>query len=50
MNGSSLVKSYNWGYSDYVNKSGPVKDCIVVSLIYSDGKIFMTFEKNKPKS
>ena len=23
--GLSLVKSYNWGYSDYINKSGPVK-------------------------
>ena len=41
--GLSLVKSYNWGYSDYVNKSGPVKGH--VTQIYSDGsKIFMTFE------
>ena len=41
--GVSLVKSYNWGYSDYVNKSGPVKGH--VTQIYSDGsKIFMTFE------
>ena len=41
--GVSLVKSYNWGYSDYINKSGPVKGH--VTQIYSDGsKIFMTFE------
>ena len=41
--GLSLVKSYNWGYSDYINKSGPVKGH--VTQIYSDGsKIFMTFE------
>ena len=41
--GLSLVKSYNWGYSDYINKSGPVKGHI--TQIYSDGsKIFMTFE------
>ena len=42
--GLSLVKSYNWGYSDYINKSGPVKRH--VTQIYSDGsKIFMTFER-----
>ena len=23
--GVSLVKEFNWGYSDYINKSGPVK-------------------------
>tara|TARA_E500000178_G_scaffold199385_1_gene197416 strand:- start:110 stop:610 length:501 start_codon:yes stop_codon:yes gene_type:complete len=41
--GLSLVKSYNWGYSDYVNKNGPVKGH--VTQIYSDGsKIFATFE------
>ena len=41
--GLSLVKSYNWGYSDYIKKSGPVKGH--VTQIYSDGsKIFMTFE------
>ena len=41
--GLSIVKSYNWGYSDYINKSGPVKGH--VTQIYSDGsKIFMTFE------
>ena len=41
--GLSLVKSYNWGYSDYINKSGPVKGH--VTQIYSDGsKIFLTFE------
>lgn len=41
--GLSIIKSYNWGYSDYINKSGPVKGH--VTQIYSDGsKIFMTFE------
>ncbi len=41
--GVSLVKSYNWGFSDYINKNGPVKGH--VTQIYSDGsKIFMTFE------
>ena len=41
--GLSIVKSYNWGYSDYINKSGNVKGH--VTQIYSDGsKIFMTFE------
>ena len=41
--GVSLVKELNWGYSDYINKSGPVKGH--VTQIYSDGsKIFMTFE------
>ena len=41
--GLSLVKSYNWGYSDYINKNGPVKGH--VTQIYSDGsKIFATFE------
>ena len=38
-----MVKEFNWGYSDYINKSGPVKGH--VTQIYSDGsKIFMTFE------
>ena len=41
--GVSLVKEFNWGYSDYINKSGPVKGHI--TQIYSDGsKIFLTFE------
>ena len=41
--GISLVKEFNWGYSDYTNKSGPVKGH--VTQIYSDGsKIFLTFE------
>ena len=41
--GVSIVKSFNWGYSDYIDKSGPVKGH--VTQIYSDGsKMFMTFE------
>ena len=41
--GVTLVKEFNWGYSDYINNSGPVKGH--VTQIYSDGsKIFMTFE------
>jgi hypothetical protein len=41
--GVSLVKSFNWGYSDYINKSGPVKGHL--TQIFSDGsKIFSTFE------
>ena len=41
--GISLIKEFNWGYSDYTNKNGPVKGH--VTQIYSDGsKIFLTFE------
>ena len=41
--GLSLVKEFNWGYSDYIKKNGPVKGH--VTQIYSDGsKIFLTFE------
>ncbi len=41
--GVSLVKEFNWGYSDYINKSGPVRGH--VTQIYSDGsKIYFTFE------
>ena len=47
--GISLVKEFNWGYSDYTDKSGPVKG--YVTQIYSDGsKIFLTFEGTSQNS
>ena len=41
--GLSIVKEFAWGYSDYINKSGPVKG--YGTQIYSDGStILLRFE------
>ncbi len=41
--GLSLLRSYTWGISDYINKNGSIKGHI--TQVYSDGsKIFLTFE------
>ena len=41
--GLSLIRTYTWGISDYINKNGSIKGH--VTQVYSDGsKIFMTYK------